>query len=128
MNRQMGVQLPPPGSFSPEQPLDPEMELQISQAAAQLPKIEIMPPDEEEDDFEREQARKDDEHEREMVRKDDAAVADIEREEMAAMSKEDRENFMASRKQVREDRANEAKIERERKLAAAKPKPKAPSK
>jgi hypothetical protein len=128
MNRRMGGQLPPPGSFSPEQPLDPQMELQISQAAAQIPQLEIMPPDEEEDDFEREQARLDNEHEREQDRKDDAALADIERQEMAAMSKEQRENFMASRKQVREDRANEAKIERERKLAAAKPKPKAPSK
>ena len=129
MNRRMGGQLPPPGSFTEENKMPPEMELQIAQAAAQVPQLEIMPPSEgEEDDFEREQSRLDDAHSRDMDRKDDAALADVERQEMAAMSKEQREDFMARRKQVREDRANEAKIERERKLAAAKPKPKATSK
>jgi hypothetical protein len=66
-------------------PLDPQMEQQIAQMAAQVPQIQIMPPDEEgeEDDFEREQARQ---------------------------------------KAAREARANEAKIERENKLAAAKAK------
>jgi len=120
MNRQMGGQLPPPGSFSPEQPLDPQTELMISQAAASIPQIEIMPPEEdEEDDFERIQARLDDEHERDMVRKDEAAMAEIERKELAAMSKQQQEDFMIRRKVVREERANEAKIERDNKLAAA---------
>lgn len=129
MNRQMGGELPPPGSFSPEQPLDPQMEMQIAQAAAQLPQIQIMPPaEEEEDDFERDQARLDDAHERDMARKDEATMAEIERKEMEAMSKEQREDFMARRKAAREERANEAKIERDRKAEAAKPKPKAQSK
>lgn len=123
MNRQLGGQLPPPGSFGPDKPLDPEMEMQIAQMAAQVPQIEIMPPsEEEEDDFEREQARLDAAHEREQLRKDEAALAEINRREMEAMSKEKREAFMARQKSEREARANEAKIERENKLAAAKAK------
>jgi hypothetical protein len=129
MQRQLGGQLPQPGQFGPEQPLPPEMDMQISQMAAQVPQIEIMPPDEEEeDDFERDQARLDDAHSRDMDRKDAAALAEIERGEIAAMNKEQREDFMARRKQEREEKANDAKIEREKKLAAAKPKPKAQSK
>lgn len=121
MQRQMGGQLPPPGSYSAEQPLDPEMEMQISQMAAQVPQIEIMPPEEDdEDDFERDQARLDDAHQRDQSRKDEATMADIERQEAAAMSKEQRDDFMAGRKEAREERANKAKIERENKLAAAK--------
>jgi len=143
MQRQMGGQLPAPGSYSAEQPLDPEMELQISQRAADIPQIQIMEPgegmDPEEEQFEREEARKDDEHERDQSRKDEAALADINRNDLAALSKEDREDFLANQKQAREDRAaaakeerddkaNEAKIKRDAKAAAAKPKPKAPSK
>ena len=124
MNRQLGGQLPPPGSFGPDKPLDPQMEQQIAQMAAQVPQIQIMPPDEEgeEDDFEREQARLDAAHEREQMRKDEAAFSEINRREMEAMSKEKRESFMAAQKAAREARANEAKIERENKLAAAKAK------
>lgn len=124
MNRQMGGQLPPPGSFSPEQPLDPQMEMQLAQAAAAVPQIEIMDPSmsmsEAEEGFEAEERRKDDAHMREQARKDEAVLADIERQEMAAMSKEQREDFMAKRKVARETRASEAKIEREKMLAAAK--------
>lgn len=129
MQRQMGGQLPQPGEFGPNQPLDPQMDAQISQMAAQVPPIEIMPPSENDpDDHEREQARLDDAHQREQARKDEAAIAEIDRKELEAMSKEQREDYMTRKKQVREDVANAAKIERERKLAAAKPKPKAPSK
>jgi len=124
MNKQMGGQLPPPGSFSPEQPLDPQMEQQIAQAAAMVPQIEIMDPsmsmNEVEEGFEADERRKDDAHMREQERKDEATLADIERQEMAAMSKEQRDDFMARRKEQREERANQAKIERENKLAAAK--------
>jgi len=121
MQRQMGGQLPQPGSYGPEQPLDPQMEMQIAQMAAQVPQIQIMPPAEEEgDDFEREQARLDDAHERDQMRKDEAAMADISRKELDAMSKDQRDNFIARQKEAREARANEAKIERENKLAAAK--------
>jgi hypothetical protein len=128
MQRQMGGQLPVPGSYNTEQPLDPQMEIQISQMAAMVPQIEIMPPSENEpDEYEREQARLDDAHEREQVRKDEAALAEIERRELEAMSKEQSEDYMARKKQEREDRANEAKIRREAKAATAQPKPKAQS-
>jgi hypothetical protein len=124
MNRALGGELPPPGSFSAEQPLDPQTELQIAQAAAQVPQIQIMDPadsmDEAEESFEAEERRKDDAHMREQSRKDDAVLADIERQEMAAMSTEQRQDFMAKRKEEREERANQAKIEREDRLAAAK--------
>ncbi len=120
MQRQLGGQLPQPGQFGPDQPLDPQMDAQISQMAAQVPQIEIMPPSDDEDDFERDQARLDDEHEREQVRKDEMVLAEIERQEMVAMNQAQRDDFMAKRKEAREDRANQAKIERENKLAAAK--------
>lgn len=129
MNKEMGGQLPPPGSFTPEQPLDPEMENQLAIAAAQVPEIQIMDPsmsmDEIEETFEAEERRKDDAHMREQVRKDEAALSDIERQEAQAMSKEQRDAWAETQKQARETRANDAKIEREKKLAAAKPKPKA---
>jgi hypothetical protein len=143
MNRQMGGQLPPPGSFSPEQPLDPEMELQISQMAAMVPQIQIMEPgqafDAEEEDFQAEQRRKDEEHAREQDRKDEMALADINRQDLAALTKDERDDYIAKQKEEREERAakakekredaaNAAKIERDRKAAAAKPKPKAQSK
>ncbi len=132
MNRQMGGQLPPPGSFSPEQPLEPEMEMQIAQGAAQIPVIEIMKPEdsmsEEDEGFDAEQRRLDEGHARDQDRKDDMAMADIERQELAAMNKEQREDYMAQRKAMREERANNAKIERDKKAEAAKPKPKALSK
>ena len=121
MQRQLGGQLPQPGQFNAENPLPPDMDQQLSQMAAMVPQIEIMPPsEEEEDDFEREQARLDDAHVRDMDRKDEAALADAERQDMAAMTKEQREDFMARRKEQREQRANDAKIERDNKLAAAK--------
>jgi hypothetical protein len=122
MQRQMGGNLPQPGSYGPEQPLDPEIENKIAQMAAMVPQIEIMQPSDDEDDFEREQARLDDAHDREMARQDEKTLADIERQDLASMSKEQREDFMATRKEQREARANEAKIERETKLAAAKAK------
>lgn len=132
MNAAMGGQLPPPGSFSPEQPLDPQMEMQIAQGAAQVPQIQIMEPgesmDPEAEAFEADQARLDEAHNREQERKDLMAMADIERQELAAMSKEQRDDFMANKKIIREEKANEAKIAREKKAADAKPKPKAPSK
>lgn len=124
MNRQMGGQLPPPGSFSPEQPLDPQMEMQLSQGAAMVPQIQIMDPsmsmDEAEEGFEAEERRKDDAHDREQARKDEATLADIERQEMLAMGTEQRQDFIAKRKELREERANEAKIKRDDKLAASK--------
>ena len=120
MNRQLGGQLPQPGQFGPEQPLPPEIDQQIAQMAAQVPQIQIMPPSDDEDDFEREQARKDDEHEREQARKDEAVLAEIERQEMLAMGKEQREDFMAQRKAAREQRLADAKIENENRMAAAK--------
>lgn len=125
MQRQMGGNLPQPGQYGPEQPLDPEIENKLAQMAAMVPQIQIMEPDEgEEDDFEREQARLDESHMREMDRMDEKALADIERQDMAAMKKDEREAFMAQRKEQREQRANEAKIERENRLATAKAKTK----
>jgi len=142
-NQMLGGQLPPPGTFTDEQPMDPQMEQQIAQLAAELPHIQIMEPgqsiDLDQENFEAEQRRKDEEHARDQDRKDEAALADINRQDLNALSKEDREDYLATQKQEREDRAakakekreddaNKAKIERERKLAAAKPKPKAQSK
>jgi hypothetical protein len=143
MNRQMGGQLPPPGSYSPEQPLDPEMEMQIAQMAAQIPQIQIMEPgggmDPEDEAFERDQLRKDEEHARDQDRKDEAVLAEINRQDLAALSREDREDAVAKDRVLREDRAakakekredeaSKAKSRRENAAARAKPKPKAPSK
>lgn len=133
MQRSLGGQLPQPGQFGPNQPLPPEIDQQIAQMAAQIPPFEIMPPsEEEEDDFEREQARLDDAHEREQMRKEEAALSAINLKELEAMSKDKRDAFIATQKEAREHRANEAKIAREAKLAEAKaksakakPKPKA---
>jgi len=137
MNRQLGGELPPPGSFTEENQMDPQMEIQISQMAAQIPQIQIMPPSEgedpEEEVFQREEARKDESHAREQERKDEATLADINRQDLASLSKDDREDEMAAQKAAREDRAakakekredtaNAAKISREKKTAAAKPK------
>jgi hypothetical protein len=122
MNRQLGGQIPQPGQFGPEQPMPPEVEMQLAQLASQVPVIQIMDEsmDQAVEEYERDEARKDDAHMREQARKDEATLAEIERQEMAAMNKEQREDFMARRKEQREARANEAKIERENKLAAAK--------
>jgi hypothetical protein len=124
MQRKLGNQLPQPGQFGPDQPMPPEIEQQIAQAAAMVPQIQIMDPedsmDPDDEVHEREQARLDDAHDREMARQDERTLAEIERQEMAAMDKERREDFMAGRKEQREARANEAKITREDKLAAAK--------
>jgi hypothetical protein len=143
MQRQTGMELPPPGSFSAEQPLDPQMELQISQMAAQVPQIQIMEPGQgmspEDESFEREQARKDEEHAREQDRRDEAVLAEINRQDLAALSKEDREDVVAQDRVAREDRAakakekrddeaSKAKTRRDNAAAKAKPKPKAPSK
>ena len=140
MNAQLGGQLPPPGSFTDEQPMDPEMEMQIAQAAAMVPEFQIMEEgeslDPEQEAFDAEQRRRDEEHARELDRLDEKALADINRQDLAALSKEDREDYLAKAKDEREDRAAKAKSKREdtlaaakasreKKAAAAKPKPKA---
>jgi hypothetical protein len=140
MQRAMGGQLPMPGQYGPEQPLDPEMENQIARMAAQVPQIQIMEPgqamDEDSMSFEAEEARKDAAHEAEMRRKDEAAIAEMRRKELEVLSKEEREDWIAEQKKVREDQAAQAKAEREdmlakakaareRKAAATRPKPKA---
>lgn len=145
VNRQLGGQLPAPGTFEQEDnEMPPEMDQMIAQAAAQLPQIEIMPPDAGSPDFEmmafeREEARKDEEHRRELDRKDEAAMAEQNRKDLEALEKSQREDAVATLKEQREkraadakrkreDEANEAKIRREDKLARAKAKqqPKAP--
>jgi hypothetical protein len=140
MNANAGGQLPQPGTFTTQQPMDPQMELQMSQLAAALPEIEIMEGggwfDAEEEAFAEEERRKDEEHYAEMRRKDEQAMADIRRKDLEALSKEDREDWTseqkakrddeeASAKKRREDMLATAKATRERKAAAAKPKPKA---
>lgn len=140
MNEQMGGNLPPPGTFTEEQPMDPKMEMQMAQVAATVPSIEIMPEgavfDEEEAAFGEEQRRKDEEHIAEQARKDSTALADARRRDLEALSKEERDDWIAEQKRQRDDEEAEAKkrredmlaaakAERERKAAAAKPKPKA---
>lgn len=140
MNRMMGGNLPPPGTFSEEQPMDPQMEMQISQVAATMPQIQIMdtaaPFDAEEASFQEEQRRLDEEHIAEMRRKDEQAIAEVRRKDLESLSKEEREDWISEQKQKREDEEAEAKkrredmlaaakAARERKAAAAKPKPKA---
>lgn len=140
MNANAGGQLPPPGTFTTQQPMDPQMEVQMSQLAASLPEIQIMEGggwfDAEEEAFAEEQRRKDEEHYAEMRRKDEQAVADIRRRDLEALSKEDREDWSteqkakrddeeADAKKRREDMLATAKAARERKAAAAKPKSKA---
>jgi hypothetical protein len=143
MNIQMGGQLPPPGTFTAEQPMDPEMERMIAMTAAQVPVIQIMEEgqtfDEDQENYEADQRRLDEAHAREQDRKDENALADINRSDLSALSKEDRDDYLAKQKEQREDRAakakekredaaNVAKIAREKKAAAAKPKPKAQGK
>lgn len=140
MNEAAGGQLPAPGTFTTEQPMDPQQEIMMSQVAAQLPSIQIMEDggifDAEEEAFAEDQRRKDEEHYAEMRRKDEQAMADIDRADLAALSKEDREDWVskqkakrddeeAQAKKKREDMLAAAKAARERKAAAAKPKPKA---
>jgi len=124
MNAQLGNQLPPPGTFTAEQPMDPEMEMQIAQAAAMVPEFSIMEPgesiDPEAEAFEAEQRRRDEEHARELDRLDEKALAEINRQDLAALSKEDREDYLAKAKEEREARAAKAKQEREDMLAKAK--------
>ena len=129
MNRQMGGQLPPPGTFSEDQPMDPEMENQIAQLASQVPQIQIMEEgqvfDEGQESFEADERRKDEAATNDQRRKDEAAIADMRRQELALLSKEEREEYMAEEKVKREDMLAAAKAAREKKAAAAKPKPKA---
>ena len=124
MNAQLGGQLPPPGSFTAEQPMDPEMEQMIAEAAAQVPEFQIMDESEsmdpEAEAFEAEQRRKDEEHGRELDRLDEKALAEINRQDLAALSKDDREDYLATAKEERETRATEAKVKREDTAAAAK--------
>lgn len=126
VNRQLGGQLPELGAYDEEgKEMPPEMDQAIAQAAAQLPQIQLMPPDEgspdiEQMEFEAEQRRKDEEHLREMERKDEAALADIERKEMEALAKDEREDALAKLKAAREDRLADAKKRREDELAKAK--------
>lgn len=126
VNRQLGGQLPALGSFDEDgQEMPPEMDQMIAQAVAQLPQIEIMPPDEDSPDFEElafqnEERRKDEEHAREQDRKDEQAIADIERKELEALAKDQREAQVAATKLAREERAAKAKEQREARAAAAK--------
>lgn len=124
MNAQLGGQLPPPGSFTADQPMDPEMEQMIAQAAAQVPEFSIMEQgesmDPEAEAFEAEQRRRDEEHGRELDRLDEKALAEINRQDLAALSKDDREDYLATAKEERETRAAEAKVKREDTAAAAK--------
>lgn len=124
MNRMMGGKLPPPGTFSEEQPIDPEMETQIAQMAASMPLIQIMEPGDsvnpEDESFEADERRKDEAHANEERRKDEAAFADMRRKELETLSKDEREEHMVVEKQKREDAAAAAKKVREDMLAAAK--------
>jgi hypothetical protein len=126
INRMAGGQMPAPGTFNEDQPMPPEVEQMIAQAAAQMPQIEIMPPTEgqdfEQEEFEREQMREDEKVIREQERKDQEFMADQERKDMEAVNKDDREQAMAESKQRREDRAAKAKEERENRAAEAKAK------
>jgi hypothetical protein len=140
MNRMMGGTLPPPGSFTTEQPIDPQMELQMSQVAATMPVIQIMEEgdtmDPDEAAFQEEQRREDEKHYRQMQRDDEKAIAEMRRKDLEALSKDEREDWIAEQKTKRDDAEAEskkrredmlaaAKAARERKAAAAKPKPKA---
>ena len=71
MNRMAGGQLPPPGQGE----MPPEAETMIAQMAAQMPQIQIMPPDEGGMDFEQEA------FEREQNRLDEALIRDQERKD-----------------------------------------------
>ncbi len=149
MNRMMGGELPPPGTFTTQQPIDPEMENQIAQIAAQLPEIQIMEhsiTDLSEGAFQSEEARKDEAAINEIRRKDEAALADIRRKDLDALEGAERDEAVAAHqarlddaeakaKQKREDAAAEAKLRNEERLSKAKaanirkqPKPRATSK
>jgi hypothetical protein len=124
MNRMAGGQLIPPAQLAQGE-IPPEAEMMISQIAAQMPQIQIMPPDEggmdfEQEAFEREQAREDERVVREEERKDMQLLADQERKEAEASGKDEREERLAEAKQAREDRAQRAKEKREAIAAAAK--------
>lgn len=124
MNEQLGGELPPPGTFTDEQPMSPEIEMQIAEAAAAVPEFQIMEQgetlDPEAEAFEADQRRRDEEHARELDRLDEKALAEINRQDLAALSKEDREDYLAKAKEEREKRAADAKKEREDMLAKAK--------
>jgi hypothetical protein len=143
MNQQMGGQMPPlqlHGRDEETEELTPEQEQMITQAAAQMEPIQLMPPEEgspdmEQAEFEAEEQRKIEEFVAEEDRKAQAFLAEQERQDVATLAKDDRDDALALLKEdrekkaadakiVREEEANKAKIEREKKVAAAKPKPK----
>jgi hypothetical protein len=121
MNRMAGGQLPPPEFFDEDsdEELPPEVDAMIAQMAAQMPKIDIMPPeeegpDEEQEAFEREEARKDEAHQREQARKDDAHNREQDRKDKLLEGDEVRKDAAAVTDSARKMEQTQDEIERAR--------------
>ena len=119
MNQQMGGQLPPPEFFDEdsEEELPPEIDAQIAQMAAQIPEVEIMPPDEDGPDeaqlaFEAEEARKQQAFETEEQRKNVQLNADIEREAAKAAAESDRKDAETVAQVARDEEQHRDEIRR----------------
>jgi hypothetical protein len=108
MQRQSGGQLPPPSFMSSdEEEIDPQTEIAISQLAAQIPPIQIMPPSEEGPDAEEA------EFQAEEARKQRAFEADEERKQRAFQSDQSRKEQQIQAEIERKDREALAEIGRE---------------
>ena len=126
---QMGVQLPPP-TFMDEEETDeeeipPEVEVILSQVAAQIPPMQLMPPDEggpdqEQAEFEAEEQRKQAAFEAEEERKAVAFEAEQERQDQAVDNKATRDLGATLTDEERKEEAHQRQLardaERERRL------------
>lgn len=121
MNEMAGGQLPPPDFFDEESDdeLPPEVDAMIAQMAAQMPKIDIMPPTEEGPDqeqiaFENEERRKDEAHAREQARKDEAHNREQDRKDAALQGDEVRKDATAVTDSARKMEQTQDEIQRAR--------------
>ena len=111
--------MPPPEFFDEdsEEELPPEIDAQIAQMAAQIPEVEIMPPDEDGPDeaqlaFEAEEARKQQAFETEEQRKNVQLNADIEREAAKAAAESDRKDAETVAQVARDEEQHRDEIRR----------------
>jgi hypothetical protein len=110
LNRQLGGALPPPTFMQSdaEEELPPEVEAQIAQMAAQIPKIELMPQEEEEDGEE--------EFAAEEQRKQMAFEADEQRKQTSFVSEQKRRDEMTAAEIERKRRESVAELSRKEEL------------
>jgi hypothetical protein len=135
--QQAGIQLPPPAFMSGEEQeeIDPQVETMIAQMAAQLPPMQIMPPDppkpDPEAEFQAEERRKEEafaaDEERksrafdaDQVRKDSLTSTDAERKMLASAVDVMNKDVKASQERDQKDASNAIDLEHQRAVARTK--------